>query len=129
MPSLFMLPRMVIDELEGSLCIHVSGNGVSGARSDLLLQTHAGVPEAFGDEVRKQVPFARGYFDPTLFEPRFSVSGVPGGPLEFPKTVVVLSVLPDLTRTLYRHRETGYLVDPGWAWLNDLAPRSRTPHS
>src|SRR5206468_3932267 len=36
----------------------------------------------------------------------------------FPKTVVCLSVGPDLMRTVYRHREYGVLVDPGGAWLN-----------
>lgn len=126
-PSLFMLPRMIIDGLEGSLCIHASGNGVSGARSDLLLQTHAGVPETFADQIREQVPFARGYFDPTLFEPQFNVSGLPGGPTRFPKSVVVMSVLPDLTRTVYRHRESGYLVDPGWAWLTSLSAALENP--
>jgi hypothetical protein len=126
-PSLFVLPRRVIDELEGSLCIHASGNGVSGTRSDLLLQTHAGVPETFADEIREQVPFARGYFDPTLFEPEFIVSGLPGGPARFPKTVVALSVLPDLTRSIYRHRESGYLMDPGGAWLNRVGAALENP--
>jgi hypothetical protein len=84
-PSLFTLAPMVIDDLEGSLCIHISGRGVSEARSDLLLQTRAGVSE------------------------------------DFPKTVVVLSILPDLTRTLYRHRRSGYLIDPGTRWLNNIA--------
>jgi hypothetical protein len=119
-PSLFTLAPMVVDHLEGSLCIHFSGHGVSGARSDLLLQTHAGVPEEFAEEVNTKLGLARSTFQPTLFEPRFTVKDLPGDPATFPKTVVVLSVLPDLSRTVYRHREAGYLVDPGAAWLNNM---------
>ena len=119
-PSLFTLAPMVIDQLEGSLCIHSSGHGVSGARSDLLLQTHAGVPEEFAEEVNIKLRLPRTHFQPTLFEPRFTVKDLPGAGASFPKTVVVLSVLPDLSRVIYRHRETGYLVDPGAAWLNDV---------
>lgn len=126
-PSLFVLPRLLVDELEGTLCIHASGNGVSGARSDLLLQTFTGVPESFSDEINEHVPFAREYFEPTLFEREFVVPGLPRGPARFPKTVVVLSVLPDLGRTIYRHRETGYLVDPGSAWLNSLSAALQNP--
>ena len=119
-PSLFTLAPMVIDQLEGSLCIHSSGQGVSGSRSDLLLQTYAGVPEEFAEEVNMKLGLPRTHFQPTLFEPRFTVKDLPGDRATFPKTVVVLSVLPDLSRTIYRHRETGYLVDPGAAWLNNM---------
>jgi len=62
----------------------------------------------------------RTHFQPTLFEPRFTVKDLSGDRATFPKTVVVLSVLPDLSRTVYRHREAGYLVDPGAAWLNNM---------
>lgn len=119
-PSLFTLAPIVIDGLEGSLCIHSAGLGVAGAQSDLLLQTHAGVPDGFAEEVSAKLGIPRDHFRPTLFEPRFTVRDLAGGPRSFPKTVVALSVLPDLSRTAYRHRETGYLVDPGSAWLNDL---------
>jgi hypothetical protein len=119
-PSLFTLAPMVIDDLEGSLCIHISGRGVSQARSDLLLQTQAGVPEEFAHELRSQFDLPEGSFAPTLFEPDFTVPGLPGSGT-FPKSVVVLSILPDLTRTVYRHRGSRYLVDPGTAWLNNIA--------
>lgn len=119
-PSLFTLAPMVIDQLDGSLCIHFSGHGVSGARSDILLQAYAGVPEEFALEVNTNLGLPRTYFQTTLFEPRFTVQGIPGDRTTFPKTVVVLSVLPDLTRTVYRHRDAGYLVDPGVAWLNNV---------
>lgn len=119
-PAMFTLAPLVIDELRGSLCIHLGGTGVSDARSDLLLQTFSGVSPGFVEEVRSSFRLPAAYFEPTLFEPEFSVPGLPDGE-RFPKTVVVLSVLPDLTRTMYRHRATGYLVDPGAGWLNDLS--------
>jgi hypothetical protein len=120
MPSLFTLAPMVVDDLEGSLCIHISGRGVAQARSDLLLQTYSGVSSDFAEELRAQFDLPPGSFAPTLFEPRFTVPGLPD-PNTFPKTVVVLSILPDLSRTVYRHRASGYVVDPGTAWLNNLA--------
>ncbi|HWC32181.1 MAG TPA: SGNH/GDSL hydrolase family protein [Actinomycetota bacterium] len=119
-PAMFTLAPLVIDELRGSLCVHMGGTGVSDARSDLLLQTFTGVSPEFVEDVRSSFRLPGAYFEPTLFEPEFSVRGLPESE-RFPKTVVVLSVLPDLTRTMYRHRATGYLVDPGAGWLNDLA--------
>jgi hypothetical protein len=119
-PSLFTLAPMVIDDLYGSLTIHISGKGVSQARSDLLLQTLSGVSKDFTDELGARFKLHPESFAPTLFEPSFSVPGLPGS-AAFPKSVVVLSVLPDLTRSVYRHRRSGYLIDPGTAWLNNLA--------
>jgi hypothetical protein len=120
MPSLFTLAPMVIDDLYGSLCIHTSGRGVAQARSDLLLQTYSGVSQDFVDELQTKFELPPASFAPTLFEPSFSVPGLPGS-AAFPKTVVVLSILPDLTRSVYRHHRSGSLVDPGTAWLNNLA--------
>jgi hypothetical protein len=120
MPSLFTLAPMVIDDLHGSLCIHISGRGVAQARSDLLLQTNSGVTQDFADELRTRFELPPASFAPTLFKPDFTVPGLPGY-TAFPKTVVVLSILPDLTRSVYRHRRSGYLVDPGSAWLSNLA--------
>jgi hypothetical protein len=119
-PSLFMLAPLVIGGLEGSLCIRQSGNGVSDARSDLLLQSHAGVPDDFVQEMRERFSLANEYFEPALFRPTFDVPDLPvEGP--YPKTIVALSILPDLSRTVYRHRERGFRVDPGAAWLNEMA--------
>jgi hypothetical protein len=60
-----------------------------------------------------------GYFEPRLFGPTFSVPGFG----EFPKTVVVLSMAADVVRTVYRHRESGLLVDPGGWWLEQSMDR------
>ena len=117
-PSLFTLAPMVIDELEGSLCIHISGRGVAQARSDLLLQTTTGVSREFDDEIRARFNLPPNSFAPTLFEPTFTV---PGLDESFPKDVVVLSVLPDFSRAVYRHRRSGHLFDPGISWLRDMS--------
>jgi hypothetical protein len=119
LPSLFALAPIVIGELQGTFCIHQSGRGVSDARSDLLLQSYTGVPPDFAEEIHSRFHLPRGYFRPSLFEPAFDVPGLPDA-RSLPKTVIVLSILPDLSRTAYRHRASGYLVDPGAGWLNRL---------
>jgi hypothetical protein len=117
-PALFTLAPLLVDRLEGSICIRLDGSGVSAARSDQLLQAHDGVPDEFVRRVASRLDLAHDYFAPTLFAPTFTPPGFEEHG-SFPKSVVVLSVLPDLSRTIYRHRETGYIVDPGTAWLNN----------
>lgn len=117
-PALFTLAPRLAGQVTGSLCITLDGSGVSAARSDQLLQTHAGVPDEFVQRVASRLDLARDYFAPTLFAPTFTPKGFEQHGA-FPKSVIVLSILPDLSRTIYRHRETGYLVDPGTAWLNN----------
>jgi hypothetical protein len=126
LPSMFLLAPVVIEHLEGSLCIHLGGSGAADARSDLLLQSYSGVPPWFEQEVGARFTIPPGYFADTLFQPTFEVADIPGKPA-FPRTVVVLSILPDLTRAVYRHRRTGYLIDPGTAWLNRIATARRDP--
>lgn len=117
-PSLFTLAPLLVDRLAGSICIHLGGSGVSSARSDLLLQTLTGVPDDFVETVRSKLDLPFDYFSPTLFEPSFTPLGFERYGA-FPKSVITMSVLPDLSRTMYRHIKTGYLVDPGTTWLNN----------
>jgi hypothetical protein len=49
------------------------------------------------------------------------VPAVPVGDSTFPKSIIVLSVLPDIARIVYRHRETGFLIDPGTAILRRVS--------
>ena len=69
------------------------------------------------EEVSDRLRLRRDYFKPTLFSPGFLIPGFRHLGV-FPKTVVVLSLAPNVIRTLYRHRESGFLVDPGGWWLN-----------
>jgi hypothetical protein len=57
------------------------------------------------------------YFSPSFFGPSFDVANVPQAG-EFPKSVIVLGIASDEVRQVYRHRELGFLVDPGGWWLN-----------
>lgn len=100
---------------DGTLCIG-SFAKAPAVRSDLLLQTLDPPPPELTAEVSAKLGLADHYFSPILFEPTF---GVPrqAGLGEFPKNVVVLSISADVGRTLYRHREHEYLVDPGGWWL------------
>jgi hypothetical protein len=90
---------------------------VSDSRSDLLLQTLEELPRERTAAVEAKLQLDADYFLPRLFEKTFTVPG-PRGPEEFPKSVICLSIAPDVVRTLYRHREHGYLVDPGGWWLD-----------
>ncbi|MGH8937560.1 MAG: hypothetical protein ACRDXD_15090 [Acidimicrobiia bacterium] len=116
LPSMFGLAPMLRDGIRGSVCIYREGMGAMDARSDILLQAVQGVPEEHTRELLERFPQYRGYFDPRLFDKSFRVPGHDWAG-EFPKTVVVLSIGPDLGRAAYRHKEHGYLVDPGGAWL------------
>jgi hypothetical protein len=42
----------------------------------------------------------------------------PDGDELFNKDVIIISAGPDTVRSLYRHKEHGFLVDPGGYWLN-----------
>ena len=85
-------------------------------RSDLILQTLDGVDRNAVSEVVHRLQLEPAMFQPVLFEPEFVVPDARylGS---FPKSVVVMSISSDLVRTLYRHREHGFLVDPGGFWL------------
>jgi hypothetical protein len=98
-PSLFTLAPMVINQLEGSLCIHSSGQGVSGSRSDLLLQTYEGVPEEFAEEVNISSA-------PRTFNPRSSNSIHGEGSRELGRASEDRGGPQrpaDLSRVIYRH--------------------------
>lgn len=88
----------------------------SFTRSDMILQTWEGVNTDDTSEVSQRLNLNPETFRPVLFEPEFTLPGSERlGP--FPKDVVVLTISSDLVRTLYRHREHGFLVDPGGFWL------------
>ncbi len=108
--------QLLQPRLDASLCIQ-RASAVHGARSDFVLQALDRVDGPVLDEVVDKLDLDPAAFTSTLFEPRFAVPdhnrlGT------YPKDIVVLSVAADLSRTLYRHRTDGLLVDPGGWWLN-----------
>jgi hypothetical protein len=101
--------------LTGTCCIIRDGL-VSDSRSDVLLQGLQDFPQEWLDPVIARLKLPTDYFQPRFFEKSFAVRGSHGHE-EFPKTVIFISIAADVTRTVYRHRQHGFLVDPGEWWL------------
>jgi hypothetical protein len=112
--SLFSTQPMIHEVLSGTCCILREGM-VSDSRSDLLLQTLQGVPQEWLQPVRDRLKLPSDYFEPRLFAPTMTVPGLHGNE-ELRKSVIVLSIGADALRTVYQHREHGFLVDPGGWW-------------
>lgn len=116
-PSLFLVPPLMGATPTRSMCIYSQGIGISDSRADVLLQSLRGVAPEHVSEVGAALDLPAEYFAPRLFEPTFTVPALPRlGAVD--KDVIALSLGPSLVRTVYRHREHGYLVDPGGWWLN-----------
>ncbi|HSF86499.1 MAG TPA: hypothetical protein VLG28_12705 [Acidimicrobiia bacterium] len=100
--------------------VHVGDIAIG--RSDFILQGLESPPAAEHiAEVSELLNLDDDHFAARLFEPNFTVPNH-GDLGEFAKNVVVLSIAPDMVRTMYRHREHGYLLDPGGFWLgSDMA--------
>jgi hypothetical protein len=123
LPSMFLLAPRVREEFKGQLAIFRQGIGVSDSRPDILLQSHKHIADEVIDKtfagqgqffVKKLGP---AYFRPALFHPTFELPKLPSAGT-FSKNLVVLSVAASISRTGYRHRETGIVIDPGGFWLN-----------
>lgn len=107
-------PRLA-RHVQTSFCVGGFGNA-HRTRSDLLLQSLNPPSLSATASVTEKLGLSEDYFLPTLFDPTFRIPNQ-GGIGDFPKDVVVLSISSDTSRTLYRHREHGFLVDPGGWWL------------
>lgn len=116
LPSVFSCIPAIREGLNGTCCMLKEGL-VADSRSDILLQTLEALPTNWVETITSNLHLKPGYFEPRLFEKTFSVRG-PKGLMEFPKSVVMLTIAPDVVRTAYRHKETGVIVDPGGWWLN-----------
>lgn len=103
-------------KIEQTLAIAAPGRG-QFTRSDLLLQAFEGVDTELTRETVERMSLDPIAFEPVLFEESFFVPEYEGLG-EYPKNVVVLTTSTDMTRTLYRHREHGFLADPGGGWLD-----------
>jgi hypothetical protein len=126
LPTLSSLGPLLRAEAKGTLALADAAGAVAATRADVLLQTLDRLPAEATKEVTDRLQLPPDYFEPALFSPTFVLPKLRrlGA---FPKTVVVLSLAPNVVRTLYRHREHGFLVDPGGWWLNqelDVVMRS-----
>jgi hypothetical protein len=114
--SIFACAPLIEKALHRSCCILKDGL-VADSRSDIHLQTLQVLPREETRQAIRRFRLPEDYFRPTLFEPSFTVPTA-CGPIEFPKSVILLSIAPDVVRTVYRNKEHGFLVDPGGGWLN-----------
>lgn len=120
LPALLAMAPLVANDIVGTCAISRDPIMISGSRSDLMCQTLGGldtVPQHAIDEVSSALQLGKRYFSSDPFDPTFEIMGA-SGPETFHKDVIALSTAPDFSRTLYRHREHGFLVDPGGFWLN-----------
>lgn len=118
LPSLFLTGPMIKEVMrEGTLAIARPTVAVGTSQTSQVLQTLEGIDEEHIQETCKKLQIRPTFFKPTLFDPTFDAAGMDRFG-EFPKSAVVLSVGSDLTRSLHRHREHGFLVDIGGWWLN-----------
>ena len=115
--SMFSCQPLIQKELDGACCILHEG-AVWDSSTTLILQSLRNIPRDIVDPVIERLKLPHGYFDQgQLFKKSMTVNTT-GGEEEFAKSVIVMSAAPDLIRTLYRHREHGYFVDPGGWWFN-----------
>jgi hypothetical protein len=121
LPTVFGITELLRPSVIGTCAVLRDNIHISGSRSDILLQTLSGIPaeaQEVARETARRLQLRPAYFSPRLFDPTLVLpQGRFGG--EFPKTAVVLSAAADLTRAAYRHREHGFLVDPGGFWLSN----------
>ncbi|MEX2133607.1 MAG: hypothetical protein WEB67_05645 [Acidimicrobiia bacterium] len=117
LPSVFTAAPLMREDIKGTVAIarHIWGTG--GNRSDQILQTLDGVDPEKVAETREMLKLSEHYFAPTFFDPTFAVPQIPEAG-EFPKSVVVMAIGTDETRQMYRHKEHGFIIDPGGWWLN-----------
>jgi hypothetical protein len=117
--ALFACGPLVQEVVKDTCCIFYDGTLANG-RTDLELQTLRELRRECLRPVVEKMRLESGYFQPRLFEPAFTIPGREDLG-EFPKSVVIISIASDaVRRNLYRHREHGFLIDPGGAWLRSV---------
>jgi hypothetical protein len=116
MPAIFTAVPAIREVLNGTICIRRHG-AIASTHSDLVLQSLNPLPEEWLQPAREKLKLAPDYFVPYLFKPEFTVTGQ-SGEEQFQKNVIIFSIGPDIIRTLYRHKEHGFLIDPGGYWLS-----------
>ncbi|MEM7330654.1 MAG: hypothetical protein AAF490_01090 [Chloroflexota bacterium] len=115
--AVFACEPFIQEQLNGTTAIYRSGYGAASTRTDILLQTLDNYPDELIETVTHKMKLNNNYFAPDLFEKEIVLPG-PSGDVVFPKSVIILSMAPDLVRNAYRHREHDFIIDPGGWWLN-----------
>ncbi len=112
-PALFAMAPLFRSRVERGIAIVRADSGVSSARADLLLQTlehHEGLEQA-----ARRLELGRDATRPVVFDAEVALPGIAHPPVDV--GVVVLSIGANAVRAAYRHKEHGFLIDPGGYWL------------
>lgn len=117
LPSAFTVAPLLRQGIKGTIAISRPAGGTGGNRSDQILQTLESLDAEAVEETSRVLGLRRDFFEPTFFDPTFRVPRMSEAG-EFRKDLVVMGISTDQTRQLYRHREHGFIVDPGGWWLN-----------
>jgi len=115
---IFPCKSLIHRVLRGTCSILHHGMAADSHTGLLLQSLRDDFPQECLAEVISKLSLPPDYFQPRLFERTFTVTGL-NGPEEYPKNLVVLDLGPDTIRMIYRHRQYGFLVDPGGGWLNE----------
>ncbi|MBL1209294.1 hypothetical protein [Geminocystis sp. GBBB08] len=115
--AIFACIPMIQPTLQGSCCIF-QDRKIGKFRSDMLINNYLNnySPEIL-ELVINRLDLPEDSFKTTLFEPYFIVEGI-NGKEEFDKNVIILTIGRDYKRAIYKHKEHGFLIDPGIWWLN-----------
>jgi hypothetical protein len=117
--AVFTCVPLIRKVLRGTCGIYYDGLNAR-ARADLELQTLQSLPAEVTDLLIRKLHLTADYFLPRLFEETFTLE-TNEGPEVFEKNVIIIHIGADSAgRIVYRHRDTGLLVDPGGGWLKNL---------
>ncbi len=116
LPALLDLDASGMPDIKGTLAVSRSSMRISGARSDIMLQTLDDIPDAAIAEISEALELDPEYFSPRAFVKTFTVANADLEP--FPTSITVMSGAADVVRPTYRHKKYGLVVDPGGNWLD-----------
>jgi hypothetical protein len=115
--SIFSCQPMIHNVLDGTCCILREG-AVWDSRSDFIVQSLQDMPKEWIAPVIKNLKLPDNYFSQNQMFKSSMVFPMISGTDEIKKKAIIMSIGPDVIRTLYQHKEHGFLVDPGGWWFN-----------
>jgi hypothetical protein len=116
LPATFELGPLVAPRLRSDLAIDQCPVDLSTCQVRMSLQALDGIDPADVAETCEVLGMDPRIFQPLAYRPEIVVEGPNGG--SFPVSVVILSLGAEALRPVYRHREHGFLLDPGGMWLS-----------
>jgi hypothetical protein len=117
LPSVFTSVEHMREGIEGTVAISRHSGGTGGNRSDQILQTLDSLDPDVYAETLQMLKLRRDHFQPTFFDTTFEVPHMSQAGT-FSKDLVIMGISTDETRQMYRHKEHGFIIDPGGWWLN-----------